>query len=62
MKVNNRRRVKMKKRTAAIIALAVVLVVTIFVGYIGHNGKRQDNPGLYKLLPSKTPWTSSRSA
>ncbi len=51
MKVNNRRRVKMKKRTAAIIALSIALVVTIFVGYIGLNGIWLDNRGLYKMLP-----------
>jgi len=50
MKVNNRRRRKMKKRTASIIALCIALVVTIFVGYIGINGMWLDNRGLYKLL------------
>ncbi|MDD3212606.1 MAG: hypothetical protein PHY64_02975, partial [Eubacteriales bacterium] len=51
MKVNNRRRVKMKKRTAAIIALCVVMVITILVGYTGLNGAWLDNRGLYKMLP-----------
>jgi preprotein translocase subunit SecD len=51
MKVNNRRRVKMKKRTSAIITLVIMLVVTIIVGYVGINGTWLDSRGLYKLLP-----------
>jgi preprotein translocase subunit SecD len=51
MKVNNRRRVKMKKRTAAIIALSIALIVTLFIGYVGTNGMWLDSRGLYKLLP-----------
>lgn len=51
MKVNNRRRAKMSKKTASIIALCVVLVLTIAVGYLGLNGTWLDSRGLYKLLP-----------
>ncbi len=51
MKVNNRRRVHMSKRTGAIIALCVTLALTIIVGYLGANGCWLDNRGLYKLLP-----------
>lgn len=51
MKVNNRRRVKMSKRTSAIIALCVTLVLTLAVGYLGFNGMWLDGRGLYKLLP-----------
>ncbi|NCB36113.1 MAG: SecD/SecF family protein translocase subunit, partial [Clostridia bacterium] len=49
MKVNQRRRVRLSKRTGAIIALCVVLAVTIFVGYLGVNGMWLDGRGLYKL-------------
>ena len=51
MKVNNRRRVKMSKRTSAIIVLCVALVLTLAVGYLGLNGTWLDSRGLYKLLP-----------
>ena len=51
MKVNNRRRVKMSKRTGAIIALSVALVLTVLVGFLGLNGTWLDNRGLYRLLP-----------
>ena len=51
MKVNNRRRVKMSKRTSAIVALCVTLVLTLAVGYLGFNGAWLDSRGLYKLLP-----------
>lgn len=51
MKVNNRRRVKMSKKTAAIIALSVAMILTIVVGYLGLNGAWLDSRGLYKLLP-----------
>lgn len=51
MKVNNRHRVKMSKKTSAIIALCVVLVLTIAVGYLGLNGAWLDSRGLYKLMP-----------
>ena len=49
MKVNNRRRVKMSKRTSAIIVLCVALVLTLAVGYLGLNGTWLDSRGLYKL-------------
>ncbi len=51
MKVNNRRRVKMSKKTSAIIALCVALAITIAIGILGVNGTWLDNRGLYKLLP-----------
>ena len=51
MKVNNRPKAKMSKRTGAIIALCVALVFTIALGYLGVNGAWLDNRGLYKLLP-----------
>lgn len=51
MKVNNRRRVKMSKRSSAIIVLCVTLVLTLAVGYLGLNGAWLDGRGLYKLLP-----------
>lgn len=51
MKVNKHRRVKMSKRTGAIIALCVAMVLTIALGYLGFNGTWLDNRGLYKLLP-----------
>ena len=49
MKVNNRRRAKLSRRTGAIIALAVALALTIAVGYLGFNGCWLDGRGLYKL-------------
>ncbi len=51
MKVNNRRRTKMSKRTGAIIALCVTLVLTLAIGFLGINGTWLDSRGLYKLLP-----------
>ena len=51
MKVNNRRRSKMGKRTGAVIALCVTLVLTLCIGYLGMNGTPLDSRGLYKLLP-----------
>lgn len=51
MKVNNRRRAKLSKRSSAIIALCVALVLTIAVGILGFNGMWLDSRGLYKLLP-----------
>ena len=51
MKVNNRRRVKMSKKTASIIALCVALVITLALGYLGLNGTWLDGRGLYRLLP-----------
>ena len=51
MKVNNRRRTKMSKRTSAVVALCVALVLTLAVGYLGLHGTWLDSRGLYKLLP-----------
>lgn len=51
MKVNNRRRIKMSRKTSAVLTLCVALVLTIVVGYLGINGAWLDNRGLYKLLP-----------
>ena len=51
MKVNNRRRAKMSRKASAILALCVVLVLTIAVGYLGVHGTWLDSRGLYKLLP-----------
>jgi len=50
MKVNNRRKVKLSRRTSSIIALSILLVVTVIVGYLGLNGTNLDSRGLYKLL------------
>ena len=51
MKVNNRRHAKMSRKASAILALCVVLVLTIAVGYLGVHGTWLDSRGLYKLLP-----------
>ena len=51
MKVSNRKRVKLSKRTSSIIALSILLVVTIFAGYVGLNGINLDSRGLHKMLP-----------
>jgi len=51
MKVNNRRRAKLNKRSASIAALCVALVLTLAVGFLGLNGTWLDSRGLYKLLP-----------
>ena len=51
MKVNNRRRAKLSKRSASLVALCVALVLTLAVGYLGLNGTWLDSRGLYKLLP-----------
>jgi protein-export SecD/SecF family membrane protein len=51
MKVNNRRRITLSKRTASIVVLSLTLVVTVLLGYIGLNGANLDSRGLYKLLP-----------
>ena len=51
MKVNNRRRAKMNKRSSAIIMLCIALVLTLAVGFLGLNGTWLDSRGLYKLLP-----------
>ena len=49
MKVNKRQRAKMGKRTAAIIALSLALVLTLVLGYVSLNGMWLDSRGLYKL-------------
>ncbi len=51
MKVNNRRRAKVSKRSASIIMLCIALVLTLAVGFLGLNGTWLDSRGLYKLLP-----------
>ncbi len=51
MKVNNRRRAKLSKRSASLIMLCVALVITLAVGCIGINGAKLGSRGLYKLLP-----------
>ena len=52
MKGNKYRvRKKMDKRSGAVIALCVTLVLTLAVGYLGLNGTWLDSRGLYKLLP-----------
>ena len=51
MKVNNRRRAKVSKRNASVVALCVALVLTLAVGFLGLNGAWLDSRGLYKLLP-----------
>ena len=51
MKVTNRRRAKLDKRSASIIMLCVALVITLAAGYLGLNGMWLDGRGLYKLLP-----------
>ncbi len=51
MKVNNRRRAKLNKRTASVVMLCAALVLTLAVGFLGLNGTWLDSRGLYKLLP-----------
>jgi len=51
MKVSNRRRAKMGKRTASLVMLCVALVITLAAGFLGMNGTWLDSRGLYKLLP-----------
>ena len=51
MKVNNRKQVRLAKRTVSILALCILLVVTVLAGYVGVNGLSLDSRGLYKLLP-----------
>ena len=46
-----RRRAKLSKRSASLVALCVALVLTLAVGYLGLNGTWLDSRGLYKLLP-----------
>lgn len=49
MKVTNRRRAKMNKRTASLIMLCAALVITIVIGLLGLNGLKLDSRGLYRL-------------
>ncbi len=51
MKVNKRRKLSISKRTGAIIALSLTLVLTLCIGALGLNGTWLDSRGLYKLLP-----------
>ena len=51
MKVNKRRRAKLNKRTGAVLALCLVLVLTLCLGYLGMNGMKLDSRGLWRLLP-----------
>ena len=51
MKVNNRHRAKLSKRSASLIVLCAALVLTLAVGFLGLNGAWLDSRGLYKLLP-----------
>ncbi|MBQ7867323.1 MAG: protein translocase subunit SecD [Clostridia bacterium] len=52
MKSNKYRvRKKLDKRSGAIVALCVTLVLTLAVGFLGLNGTWLDSRGLYKLLP-----------
>ena len=46
MKVNNRRHAKMSRKASAILALCVVLVLTIAVGYLGVHGTWLDSRAL----------------
>ncbi len=50
-KTYKRRRFRLSKRTGAVIALCVTLVLTLCVGYLGMNGTWLDNRGLWRLLP-----------
>lgn len=45
------KKTRMNGKTKAIIALAIVLVLTVALGALGLNGLSLDNRGLYKLLP-----------
>ena len=51
MAKNKRRRRKGPSKRGSIIALCIVLLLTIFVGYLGFNGLWLDGRGLWKLLP-----------
>ncbi len=51
MKVTNRRRSKMNRKTAAIVSLSIALVLTIAVGLLSLTGMPLDSRGLYRLLP-----------
>lgn len=59
MKVNKRRRVKLSKRTSAIIALSIALVASILFCMLGAFGMNLDNRGLYRVshwLPNANNW------
>ncbi len=59
MKVNNRRRARMSRKTGAIIALSVALVLTVLVGLVSLNGMNQDSRGLRRIshwLPNAQNW------
>ena len=61
MKVNKRRRVKLSKRTSAIIALSIALVASILFCMLGAFGMNLDNRGLYRVshwLPNANNWPS----
>lgn len=51
MKATNRGRSKMNRKTAAIISLSLVLVLTVAVGILSLTGMKLDSRGLYRLLP-----------
>ncbi len=51
MKVSNRQRAKISRRTGAIIVLSIALVLTVILGTLSLNGAWLDSRGLYKLLP-----------
>ncbi len=48
---NKRKRRREPSKRGSIIALCIVLLLTIFVGYLGFNGLWLDSRGLWKLLP-----------
>lgn len=50
MKVNNRRRSKLSKRTGAAIALFVALIITVGLVFLGLNGCNLTGDGEWKLL------------
>jgi len=50
MKVSNRRKATLSKRTSSVIALCVVLVITVALGFLGLNGCKLDKDGEYRLL------------
>ena len=50
MKVSNRRKAKLSKRAGAAVALCVVLVITVALGFLGMNGCKLDKDGEYRLL------------
>ena len=59
MKVNNRRRGRMSRKTGAIIGLCVALVLTVLVGLLSLNGMNLDSRGLRRIsswLPNAQNW------